>query len=489
MKDATLSQLWVAVALVALGTGMASAHDALASANEPAAVPDAANVDFRWDQKIPLRDGVHLSATVYTPRNQKAPAPCLFTLTPYIGQSYNDRGIYFAAHGFPFLTVDVRGRGNSEGMFDPLLQEAHDGYDVVEWLAKQPYCNGKVSMWGGSYAGYDQWAAAKEFPPHLATIVPVAAPYAGVDFPMLNNIFSPYDVQWLTFTSGHTSQDKIFGDSAFWNDKNRRWFESGTPFKDFDTQVGAPSAVFQRWVQHPQSGCFLGCLQSERRAVRTPAHSDSDHHRLYDGDQPGALTHYREYMKNASAEGQCAALPHHRSLGSRRDAHAAGGDRRPQVWAGQSGGSAAAASGMVCMDHAGGPKPHFLQKTGRLLRHGRGTLALCRYLGAVTVRSQPYYLDSNSNAADVLAAGTLGAQIEQRKAGSLCVRPARLELRRRRGRTRIPADSDRSARGSMRGAASCWFITAHRSRRTPKSAASSSCRRGSGSTSRTPILQ
>ena len=44
------------------------------------------------------------------------------------------------------------------------MQEAHDGYDVVEWMAKQPYCNGKVSMWGGSYAGYDQWAAAKEFP-------------------------------------------------------------------------------------------------------------------------------------------------------------------------------------------------------------------------------------------------------------------------------------------------------------------------------------
>jgi len=77
MKYATLSYLPSAVALVALTTSMASAHDPLSSANEAASVPDAANVDFRWDQKIPLRDGVHLSATVYTPRNQKAPAPCL----------------------------------------------------------------------------------------------------------------------------------------------------------------------------------------------------------------------------------------------------------------------------------------------------------------------------------------------------------------------------------------------------------------------------
>ncbi len=154
--------------------------------------PDPAQVKFQWGVKIPLRDGVKLNATVYTPREQKAPAPCVFTLTPYISQSYHDRGIYFASHGYPFLTVDVRGRGNSEGQFRPLLQEAPDGHDVVEWLAQQPYCNGKVTMWGGSYAGYDQWVTAKEFPPHLATIVPVASPYAGIDFPMRGNIASPY---------------------------------------------------------------------------------------------------------------------------------------------------------------------------------------------------------------------------------------------------------------------------------------------------------
>src|SRR5215475_6321872 len=117
---------------------------------------DTSDIDFRWGIKIPMRDGVRLNATLYTPRNQKGSAPCIFTLTPYIGQNYHERGVYFAAHGLPFLTVDVRGRGNSEGEFRPFIQEAHDGYDVVEWLAAQPYCNGKVAMWGGSYAGYDQ---------------------------------------------------------------------------------------------------------------------------------------------------------------------------------------------------------------------------------------------------------------------------------------------------------------------------------------------
>ena len=410
MKYATLSYLPSAVALVALTTSMASAHDPLSSANEAASVPDAANVDFRWDQKIPLRDGVHLSATVYTPRNQKAPAPCVFTLTPYIGQSYHDRGVYFAAHGYPFLTVDVRGRGNSEGQFDPLLQEAHDGYDVVEWLAKQPYCNGKISMWGGSYAGYDQWAAAKEFPPHLATIVPVAAPYVGVDFPVQHNMFAPYDVQWLTFTSGHTSQDKIFGDEAFWKNQDRRWFESGTPFKDFDTQVGAPSAIFQRWVQHPQPDAFWDAYnptaeQYARLSIPILTITGS-----YDGDQPGALTHYREYMKNASPEGRAR---HYLIIGPWD--HAATRTPRAEI-----GGLKFGPASLVDLPRLhlewyawtmqGGPKPQFLQKAVAYYVMGAERWRYADTLEGVTSQSQTYFLDSSSNAADVLTSGALGPQ-------------------------------------------------------------------------------
>jgi len=101
--------------------------------------------------------------------------------------------MFFARRGMTFAIVDVRGRGNSDGIFRPMIQEATDGYDVVEWLARQSYCNGKVGMWGGSYAGYVQWATAKELPPHLATIVPVASPYAGTDFPMRNISFGCFE--------------------------------------------------------------------------------------------------------------------------------------------------------------------------------------------------------------------------------------------------------------------------------------------------------
>ena len=70
--------------------------------------PDPAKVKWQWGVKIPLRDGVKLNATVYTPRDQKSPAPCVFTLTPYISQSYHDRGIYSVSYTHLTLPTILR---------------------------------------------------------------------------------------------------------------------------------------------------------------------------------------------------------------------------------------------------------------------------------------------------------------------------------------------------------------------------------------------
>jgi uncharacterized protein len=375
-------------------------------AAEPA---DPTRVKFQWGVKIPLRDGVKLNATVYTPRDQKAPAPCVFTLTPYIGQSYHDRGMYFATHGYPFLTVDVRGRGNSEGQFRPLIQEARDGHDVVEWLAQQPYCNGKVTMWGGSYAGYDQWVTAKEFPPHLATIVPVASPFAGVDFPMRGNIPAPYDLQWLTFTSGNTSQDRIFGDELFWDAKGREWFEGGSPFRQFDTLVGNPSATFQEWLAHPAVDSYWDSYNptAEQYAkLSIPILTITGH---YDGDQPGAMEHYRRYMKNTDAAGRAR---HYLIIGPWDHA----GTRTPEAHV---GGLTFGSASLVDLPKLhrdwyawtmqGGPKPEFLQKHVAYYVMESEKWRYADTLEGVTAQSRAYHLDSVANATDVLASGSLDA--------------------------------------------------------------------------------
>jgi uncharacterized protein len=67
-----------------------------------------------------------------------------------------------------------------------------------------------------SRSGYCQWATAKERPPHLTTIVPMAAPCLGVDFPMRNHVLNPYVMQWITLTSGRSAQRTLFSDREYW---------------------------------------------------------------------------------------------------------------------------------------------------------------------------------------------------------------------------------------------------------------------------------
>jgi putative CocE/NonD family hydrolase len=374
----------------------------------PEALADAARVEFEWGVRIPLRDGVHLNATVYRPRDAAGPQPCIFTLTPYISQSYHDRGMYFAAHGYPFLTVDVRGRGNSEGTFRPLIQEAHDGYDVVEWLARQPYCNGKVTMWGGSYAGYDQWATAKEFPPHLATIVPVASPYAGIDFPGRTNIFYPYDVEWLTLVSGRASQSAIFADDAFWITAFRRWYESGAPFRRLDAMVGNVSPVFQEWLSHPDGDAYWDSYNptaDEYARLEIPLLTITG---IYDGDQLGALEHYRRHMKNGSAAGRAR---HYLVIGPWDHA----GTRTPKAQFGglKFGPASLVDLGKLHLDWYGwtmqeGAKPKFLQQPVAYYVTGAEKWRYAESLEAVTAESRPFFLDSDGDSArDVFDSGSL----------------------------------------------------------------------------------
>jgi uncharacterized protein len=103
--------------------------------------PASADYDLRWGVKIPMRDKVELNTTLYLPKTKDGTlsrTPAIFTLTPYISDSYHARAAYFASHGYAFALVDVRGRGNSSGEFEPFAQEPHDGHDVVEWLAQRP---------------------------------------------------------------------------------------------------------------------------------------------------------------------------------------------------------------------------------------------------------------------------------------------------------------------------------------------------------------
>jgi putative CocE/NonD family hydrolase len=383
-------------------------------AQEPVGQSDKNGVDLIWDVKIPMRDGVKLNATIYKPKDMKEPLPVVFTLTPYIADTYHPRAMYFARNGYVFALVDVRGRGNSEGRFVPWENEARDGYDIVEWLAQQPWSNGKVAMWGGSYAGFDQWATLKEIPPHLKTIVPAAAAYAAVDFPFLKNIFSPYEMQWLTFTSGVTPQNNLFGEFPFWTEKNRELYMKHLPFKDLDQVVGNLSTHFQDWLKHPTPDAYwekLAPSADQYKRINVPILTITGH---YDGDQRGALQYYRMHMKFGDP---AVSAKHYLIIGPWDHA----GTRTPDR---EVGGLKFAEAGLVDLNklHRGwydwtmkdGKKPEFLKKrVAYYVTASNPAEEVWKYadsLEAVSNATRTLYLQSDGHANDVFHSGTLGAQ-------------------------------------------------------------------------------
>jgi len=364
-------------------------------------------IDMQWGVKIPARDGVKLNATVFTPHGQKERLPVIFTFTPYIGDSYTDRAVYFAKHGYVYALVDVRGRGNSGGEFEPFVNEGKDGYDVVEWVAKQPYCNGKVTMWGGSYAGFDQWTVLKEFPPHLATIVPAAAAHPGVDFPFQFNIFASYDMQWLSFTSGVTSNANLFGNGAYWSAKSREMYMEHTAFQEYDKLVGNTSTVFQKWLKHPIPDAYYDAMvpnPEQYKRMSVPILTITAH---YDGDQPGALTFYKRHMQFGTAE---AKANHYLIIGPWDHA----GTRTPKA---EVGGLKFGQASLVDLNklHAewydwtmkGGPKPEFLKKRVAYYLVGAEEWKYADSLESISNTTRTLVLGSNGDAGDVFRSGTL----------------------------------------------------------------------------------
>ncbi|HLK13474.1 MAG TPA: CocE/NonD family hydrolase, partial [Fimbriimonadaceae bacterium] len=152
-----------------------------------AAYPELSQPTFKTKKvegvKIPMRDGVKL---VYDAIVPDAPGkfPVILARTPYGRKDQVILGAFYASRGYAYVVQDVRGREESDGAWDPMVNERKDGYDTIEWLAKQPWCSGSVGMIGASYGGYVQWAAAVEHPKALKCIIPqVSPPDAFINIP------------------------------------------------------------------------------------------------------------------------------------------------------------------------------------------------------------------------------------------------------------------------------------------------------------------
>lgn len=141
--------------------------------------PARYQVGVRYNIRVPMPDGVTLAADHHYPL-AAGDFPTILIRTPYgRGRSGSLSGLTesfkaqrFAERGYHVIVQDTRGRFDSGGVFDPFANEAADGRATLEWIAAQPWFNGRLGMWGQSYLGYTQWAVAPDAPPYLKAIMP-----------------------------------------------------------------------------------------------------------------------------------------------------------------------------------------------------------------------------------------------------------------------------------------------------------------------------
>jgi uncharacterized protein len=181
----------------------------------------------KWtEMTMTTRDGVKLAANVFLPAGA-GPFPVVLSRTPYLKDALGDLAGYSAQKytdaGYAFVMQDVRGKGRSQGFYEAFIPDLEDGYDTVEWVAKQPWSNGKVGMVGASALGITTNLAAIGAPPHLVAAYVIVAPYDQLLNTFPGGVLKDEDtLGWLKGQGETQAQlDLVRGgatNTAFWNE-------------------------------------------------------------------------------------------------------------------------------------------------------------------------------------------------------------------------------------------------------------------------------
>ncbi len=249
-------------------------------------------VERTFDLRVPMRDGVTLSADLYRPAGGPDRLPVVLTRTPYLktGLPLLETACWFAERGYAFMAMDVRGRGDSEGTFEPYVHEGHDGYDAIEWCAGQPWSDGNVGTFGGSYLGRIQWLAALEQPPHLRAMVVLVAPSDPfVETP--TGVPSPMHLCWLHYVSGRVLQpmEAVDWPRVYWH----------LPLLTMDGETGRSIPRWRDEVHHAGRQAFWEPLyyQDKFDHLAVPVLHISG---WYDDEQIGTPLNYRGMRTQAA---------------------------------------------------------------------------------------------------------------------------------------------------------------------------------------------
>jgi putative CocE/NonD family hydrolase len=285
--------------------------------------------DIEMSRLIPVRDGTLLEAWITKPSNLTMKVPTILTLTQYDidGGRHGDEAGYYTRRGYAFVQAYVRGRGRSGGDKSDNLGASvgRDGYDLVEWIAAQPWSDGRVVMFGGSFVGMTQWRTATQVPPHLAAIAPYVPIYPGWDVPNTNGIPQAWTAVIAGYVAGRSLNSGFFRNHAYWQGKMLEHYAAFRPFNELEDTIGIAAndwsmqnaqgqrmSFMEMWLTHVGDAAFNLAAEPkppDYARMKFPVLTVTGY---YDDDQPGTLRYYRSHLAHAPSE---AAARHYLVIG------------------------------------------------------------------------------------------------------------------------------------------------------------------------------
>ncbi|MGY1409062.1 CocE/NonD family hydrolase [Luteimonas sp. A611] len=244
--------------------------------------------------------GATLSAVVARSRKVQVPQPAAMLFTIYADPDANRAtAVEAAARGYAGVVVDARGKRLGVDAIRPYETEADDAAAAVEWIASQPWSDGRVGMYGGSYSGFAAWAATKRMPPALKTIVPYVAAIPGLGLPMENNVFLSANYAWPFYVANHRLLDTAtYFDRERWQRLPEAWYASGRPYREIDRVDGTPNPWLQRWLTHPAYDEYWQAMVpygEDFARIDIPVLSITGY---YDDGQVSALQYFKEHLRH-----------------------------------------------------------------------------------------------------------------------------------------------------------------------------------------------
>lgn len=291
----------------------------------PLAAPLIAEDDQRRyiihrDVPVKTPEGATACAMIVRQRSATGRLPTLLNFTIYVEPNpMLNEARRSASNGYVGVIGLTRGKGCSPDKPVPYEHDGRDAAALIDWISKQTWSDGRVGMYGDSYTGFTQWAAAKHMPKPLKALMPSVTVAPGIDVPMDGNLFLSFTYPWTLYTTnGKTLDEETYNDNARWNRMNREWYVSGRPYRALDKIDGTPNPVFGRWLEHPSYDSYWRNMipyGQEFARINIPVLTTTGY---YDGGQMGALYYFTEHYKHkADADHYFVIGPYNHITGQR----------------------------------------------------------------------------------------------------------------------------------------------------------------------------